>query len=182
MPKKICAEYRGSNRSGVPPEKKLALPLCLSKHIRTLTQHLVEFRFCKLSQYGTVSLLYDRLWGLVVRVPSNRPRGPGFDSRHYQTFWVVVNLEQGPLSFMTKDEIVIPVYKTDINGRGVPLRCPRDTPLSTKIGTIIRWPAAVAQSVQFACGLKTTEVVFVCLFHVLYIYNKAIPARDCGGR
>jgi hypothetical protein len=28
----------------------------------------------------------------------NRPRGPGFDSRHYPIFWVAVGLERGPLS------------------------------------------------------------------------------------
>jgi hypothetical protein len=43
---------------------------------------------------------YDRLYGLVVRVPCNRPRGPGFDSRRYQIFWEVVGLERGPLSLV----------------------------------------------------------------------------------
>ena len=31
--------------------------------------------------------------------------------------------------------IIIPVQKTEINGRGDPLRWPRDTPLSAKVGT-----------------------------------------------
>jgi hypothetical protein len=39
-----------------------------------------------------------------------------------------------------------PVYKTDINGRRDPLRRIRDTPLSAKVGTDIRRPAAVFQS------------------------------------
>jgi hypothetical protein len=39
-----------------------------------------------------------RLCGLVVRVPGCWPRGPGFDYRRYQIFWVVVGLERGPLS------------------------------------------------------------------------------------
>jgi hypothetical protein len=38
--------------------------------------------------------------GLVVRVPSYRSRGPGFDSRRYQIFWEVVSLERGPLSLV----------------------------------------------------------------------------------
>jgi hypothetical protein len=42
----------------------------------------------------------DRLCGLVVRVPSYRSRGPGFDSRHYQIFWEVVGLERGPHSIV----------------------------------------------------------------------------------
>jgi len=38
---------------------------------------------------------------------------------------------------------VAPVHKTEINGRGDPLRWPRDTPLSAKVGTNFadrRWP------------------------------------------
>jgi hypothetical protein len=38
------------------------------------------------------------LCGLVVRVPGYRSGGTGFDSRHYQIFWVVVGLERGPLT------------------------------------------------------------------------------------
>ena len=34
----------------------------------------------------------DRLCGLVVRVSGYRYRGPGFDPRRYQIFWVVVGL------------------------------------------------------------------------------------------
>jgi len=34
---------------------------------------------------------YDRLCGLVVRVSGYRYRGPGFDPRRYQIFWVVVS-------------------------------------------------------------------------------------------
>jgi len=40
----------------------------------------------------------DRLCGLVVRVSGYRYRGPRFDPRSYQIFWVVVGLERGPLS------------------------------------------------------------------------------------
>jgi hypothetical protein len=43
---------------------------------------------------------FDRLCGLVVRVPGYRSRGPGIDSRRYQIFWEVVGLERGPLSLM----------------------------------------------------------------------------------
>ena len=38
--------------------------------------------------------------GLVVRVSGYRYRGPGFDPRRYQIFWVVVGLERGPLSLV----------------------------------------------------------------------------------
>jgi hypothetical protein len=42
---------------------------------------------------------------------------------------------------------------------------PRDTLLSTKVGTKFRQQVVVAQSVQFARGLRATEFVFcfVCL-------------------
>ena len=41
-----------------------------------------------------------RLCGLVVRVSGYRYRGPGFDPRRYQIFWVVVGLERGPLNLV----------------------------------------------------------------------------------
>jgi hypothetical protein len=44
---------------------------------------------------------------------------------------------------------------------GSPPRWPRDTPLSTKVGTKFRRQVPVAQSVEFARGLRATE--FVCL-------------------
>ena len=46
----------------------------------------------------------DRLCGLVVSVSGYRYRGPGFDSRRYQIFWVVVGLERGPLSLVRSIE------------------------------------------------------------------------------
>jgi hypothetical protein len=41
-----------------------------------------------------------RLCGLVVRVLSCSPRGPGFDSRPYQIYCASVGLERGPLSLV----------------------------------------------------------------------------------
>jgi len=43
----------------------------------------------------------DRLCGLVVRVSGYRYRSHGFDPRRYQIFWVVVDLERGPLSLVS---------------------------------------------------------------------------------
>jgi hypothetical protein len=45
-------------------------------------------------------LLPDRLCGLVVRVPGYRSRGAGLDSRRYQIFWEVVDLEWRPLNLV----------------------------------------------------------------------------------
>jgi hypothetical protein len=46
--------------------------------------------------------IYDRLCGLVVRVPGYRPRGPGFHSRAQEK--KVVGLERGPLSLVSTTE------------------------------------------------------------------------------
>ena len=51
--------------------------------------------------YYVFCLQMDRLCGLVVRVSGYRYRGPGFDPRRYQIFWVVVGLERGPLSLVS---------------------------------------------------------------------------------
>jgi hypothetical protein len=75
----------------------------------------------------------DRLCGLVVRVPRYRPRGPGFDSRHYQVFWEVVGVERGPLSLVSATEELLTRKRSGSGletreyGRGNPLRWPRDT-------------------------------------------------------
>ena len=56
------------------------------------------------SNYIPYYISPDRLCGLVVRVSGYRYRGLGFDSRRCQIFWVVVGLEQGPLSLVRSTE------------------------------------------------------------------------------
>jgi hypothetical protein len=41
---------------------------------------------------------------IVVRVSGCRPRVPGFDSRRYQIFCVVMGLKRGPLSLVRINE------------------------------------------------------------------------------
>jgi hypothetical protein len=43
---------------------------------------------------------FNRLCGLVVRVPGYRSRGPGCYSRRYQIFCEILGLERGPLSLV----------------------------------------------------------------------------------
>jgi hypothetical protein len=69
---------------------------------------------------------FDRLCGLVVRVPGCKYRGPGIDSRRYQIFCVAVGLEWGPLSLVRINEnllarkVATMVYKSD-RGRSAAL-------------------------------------------------------------
>jgi hypothetical protein len=80
-------------------------------------------------------LVLDLLCGQVVIVPGYRSRGPGFHSRIYQTLCELVGLERGPLSFVrivveqTTKQIALPFQAT-----------------------------VVYCSVQFACGLRATEM------------------------
>jgi hypothetical protein len=70
----------------------------------------------------------NRLCGLVVRVYGYRSRGPGFCSRRFQIFRETVGLERDPLSLVRITEellgrkVAAPVYKTEINDCGNPLR------------------------------------------------------------
>jgi hypothetical protein len=74
----------------------------------------------------------DRLCGLVVWLPGYRSRGPGFDSRLYEIFWVV-DLERGPLSLVRLIEELIEWKRSGSGSRKPRLRpwgsvCwPRDT-------------------------------------------------------
>jgi hypothetical protein len=95
----------------------------------------------------------DDLFGVVVRVPGYRSRGPEFDSRRYQIFWEVVGLEQGPLSLLR------------VNGRGYSLRWPRDTIYPLKLA--LTSPTSGCRSVGKICWrTEAPEFVFVCLLHL----------------
>jgi hypothetical protein len=69
------------------------------------------------SQFLSRNWTQYSLCGLVVTVPGNRSRDPGFDSRRYRIFWEVVGLERGPSSIVSITEGLI-----EINGRGDLLR------------------------------------------------------------
>jgi hypothetical protein len=58
-------------------------------------QHLLQ---------GELSVILDRLCGLVVRVSGYGSRGPGFHSRRFQIFWEAAGLERGPLSLVRTTE------------------------------------------------------------------------------
>jgi hypothetical protein len=45
-----------------------------------------------------------------------------------------------------KENVAVPVYKTENNGRGVPPHWIRNAPLSSNVGTNIRRPLSIAKS------------------------------------
>jgi hypothetical protein len=59
----------------------------------------------------------------VVRIPGDK--SSGFDSRRYQIFWEVLDLERGPLSLVAKIEellerkVAAPVYKAENTTAGI---------------------------------------------------------------
>jgi hypothetical protein len=64
---------------------------------------------------------------------------------------------------------------------GSPPRRPRNTPLSAKVGTKIRRPVVVAQSVKFACELKATELVrLFCLDCQLLLISPRTVLQYCN--
>jgi hypothetical protein len=92
--------------------------------------------------------------GLVVRVPGYRSRGPGFDSRRYQIFCKIVDLERGPLSLV---RIIEELLEWKNSGSGLENRdltavgihfADHVTPSIRKVGT------------NFSCGLRATEFSF----------------------
>jgi hypothetical protein len=127
---------------------------------------------------------FDRLCGLVVRVPGYRFRGPVFDFRRYQIFWEVVVLERGPLSLLMiieellESKVGAPVYKTKINGRGDLLRWPRDTLYSLKLALtsptsggrsdgIVRWRTKAPEFLFFAFLLQDFRFPQCWLWRIL---------------
>jgi hypothetical protein len=110
------------------------LPCNLFKSSRS---HILVVFFFKICIRKILYLYYskwDRLCGLVVRVPGYRSRGPGLlGSWHYQIFWEVMGLERGPLSLVRIIEELLEWKSsgfglgTDITGCRDPSRWPYDT-------------------------------------------------------
>jgi hypothetical protein len=81
-------------------------PLFKIGHMR-LTKIVGRLQFSTTSILNKVCFTCDkaRFCGLVVRVPGYRSRGPGFDSRRYQIFFLeAVGLKRVPLSLVRKTE------------------------------------------------------------------------------
>jgi hypothetical protein len=110
------------------------------------------------------NLVDDRPCGLVVWVPGYRSRGPGFDFQRYRSFWEVVGLERGPLKLVSTIEELRGRnssgfgLKSRKNGRGDPLRLPRDTLYAQKLA--LTWPTKGCRSVGIVRSrTKATELI-----------------------
>jgi hypothetical protein len=120
--------------------------------------------FC--SQMSTfINWRYDRLCGLVVRVPGYKSRGRGFDSRRYQIFWKVIGLERGSLSIVSTTEELLGRKSSGSGlenreyGRRDPLCWPRDTPYQQKLALTL--PTSSSRSVVIVRSLtQATEFTF----------------------
>jgi hypothetical protein len=105
------------------------------------------------------------LCGLVVRVPACTTRGPGYDSRRYQSFWEVVGLKRGPLSRVSTIEELLGKNSSGSGlenreyGRGDPFGWPRNTLYPQKLA--LTSPTSSGRSVGIRLRTKATE--FVCL-------------------
>jgi hypothetical protein len=99
--------------------------------------------------------------------PGYRSRGPGFDSLRFQIFWEAAGLKRGPLSLVRTTEellegnIAAPVYKTEINDRGNPLRWLRDNLYARKLA--LTSPTSGGRSVDIVCS-RTKATEFSCSF------------------
>jgi hypothetical protein len=124
-------------------------------------------------------IIWDRVCGLVVRVPGYRSRDPGFDSHCYQIFWEVVGLERGPLSLVSTAEELLGRTSSGFGleirdyGRGDPLRCPRDTLYPRKLSLTSLTSGCRSVGIIHS---RTKAKKFVCLLslYVLPIFRKVM--------
>jgi hypothetical protein len=119
---------------------------------QTQSAYGLDDRGLRFDSFGSIILSpYHRLCSLVVKVPSYRSWGPGFDCRRYHIFWEVVGLERGPLSLVRVTEELLEWkssgsgQESRINGREDPLRWPRDTLCPQKL--VLNSPTSGGRSV-----------------------------------
>jgi hypothetical protein len=102
----VCNDYEKwtVNCKGIKLMNRLwVLFFCISINFRIDTISKCHFEFIMIFHN------FDRLWGLVVRVPGCESRGPGFDSLRYQIFRVAAGLERGPLGLMRINEELLEI-------------------------------------------------------------------------
>jgi hypothetical protein len=132
--------------------------------------------------FASISYLFDRLCGPMVRVSCYRSRGPGLDSGRYQIFWEVVGLERGPLSLVITRTIEELLGRNSSGsgleireyGRGNLLPWPRDTLYPQKLA--ITSPTSGGRSVGIV-RLRSKATESVCLFYPIYSMHSRCPTQ-----
>jgi hypothetical protein len=113
----------------------------------------------------------------VVRVPLYTSKGPRFDSRRYQIFWEVVDLERSPLSLVSTNEELLRSNSSDSGlqsrkyGRGDSLRWPRDTSYPQKLaltsptsgGRLVGRARSRTEATGFSLKFKFIATTFLSL-------------------
>jgi hypothetical protein len=126
------------------PDQIVKVIICYDKE--DYNRACVKFRIFN----NVVVVKYDRLCGLVVRVPGFRSSGPGFDFRALQK--KVVSLERGPFSLVSTTEelldrkVAAPVEKVENTAVGI-RHSDHVAPSIRKSWQSLRRQAAVARSV-----------------------------------
>jgi hypothetical protein len=148
------------------PARSMYLKFCCWRHT---SESVVSERFwCARIDFVFLSAMYwpTRRTNSYLHFPGNCPLllrvGIIIPFSHHSHTAVYIVLETCYVDF------IIPKFSSLLRSRklrltvvGDPARWPRDTPLSTKVGTTFRRQVAVAQSILVACGLKATEFVLV---------------------
>jgi hypothetical protein len=162
---------------------------CLHLQVRRISQEIYQGEIGSKHNHFS-DRHFDRLCGLVVRVPGYRSRGPGFDSRQYQNFWEAVGLERVPLRLVSTTEELLGRNSSGSGlenreyGCGDPLRWPRDI-LHPQMLTLTS-PTSGGGSVAIV-RLRTKATEFVCfltdtVLHRLLAHPSHSTDRHCAAQ
>jgi hypothetical protein len=143
----------------------------------------IILKSCVCFQTGICMYVYvyvwNRLCGLVVRVPGYRARGPGSIPDPTRFFWEIVGLERGPLSLVSTIEGLLERKSSGSglesreHGRRDPSRWPRGTLYPQKLS--LTSPTSGSRSVGIVRSrTKATEFPFGCASLRHYVASRKV--------